>query len=74
MNTDSHAKALIIKREILKLPLKERIVYRMRYGLGKIPPRSVEDVAQELNLTVEEVEQVEASALRKLREAIANEK
>ena len=70
MNTDSHAKALIIKREILKLPLKERIIIRMRYGIGKAPKKSAEEVAEELNLTVDQVEEAETNALRKLRGAI----
>lgn len=68
MNTDSHAKALSIKRAILKLPLKEKIVFRMRYGIGKVTPKSVEEVAEELNLTVEQVVEAETNALRKLRE------
>lgn len=41
---------------------------RRRYGLDGDDPRSVEEVAKELLMTVEEVEKIETEALRKLRE------
>lgn len=58
----------VIQEYIAKLSVEERVVMRRRYGLDGEDPRSVEEVAKELLMTVEEVEKIETEALRKLRE------
>lgn len=50
-----------------KLTPREEKVVRMRYGLDDGKPRTLEDVGKEFNVTRERIRQIEAKALRKLR-------
>lgn len=47
---------------------RERRVIEMRFGLGGIEPRTLEEVGREFGVTRERARQMEAIALRKLRE------
>lgn len=58
----------VVKEYISKLSVEERVVMHKRYGLEGNEPQSVEEVAKELLMTVEEVEKIETKALRKLRQ------
>jgi RNA polymerase primary sigma factor len=62
-------------RERLNMALKmlsprERKVIELRFGLDGKKPRTLEEVAQEMNLTRERVRQLEVQALEKLRNPI----
>lgn len=62
-------------RERLNMALKmlsprERKVIELRFGLDGKRPRTLEEVAQEMNLTRERVRQLEVQALEKLRNPI----
>jgi len=46
---------------------REQKVIRMRYGLDDNHPRTLEEVGKEFNVTRERIRQIEAKALRKLR-------
>ncbi len=46
---------------------REQKVIRMRYGLDDSHPRTLEEVGREFNVTRERIRQIEAKALRKLR-------
>ena len=46
---------------------REQKVIRMRYGLDDGFPKTLEQVGQEFNVTRERIRQIEAKALRKLR-------
>lgn len=49
---------------------REREVIQLRFGLGKNPePQTLEAIGQQYKITRERVRQIEASALRKLRQA-----
>ena len=54
---------------------REREILRMRFGLDEQPPRTLEEVGQQLGITRERVRQIEGEALVKLRVEIekANE-
>jgi RNA polymerase primary sigma factor len=46
---------------------REAKVLRLRYGLDDGRPRTLEEVGREFNVTRERVRQIEAKALRKIR-------
>ncbi len=48
---------------------REALVLRLRFGLDNEDPCSLEEISRRLNLTRERIRQLEARALRKLREA-----
>ena len=68
MINDQKVVRAVIQAYIAKLSLDERVVMRRRYGLDGNDPKSVEEVAKELLMTIEEVEKIETKALRKLRQ------
>ena len=51
---------------------RERQILRLRYGLDRGEPRTLEEVGAELNLTRERIRQIERSALAKLRHPLAD--
>ncbi len=61
----------ILKEELLAvietLTPREQKVIRLRYGLDDSHPRTLEEVGREFNVTRERIRQIEAKALRKLR-------
>jgi RNA polymerase primary sigma factor len=66
------AAAQILLREQLlavieTLTPREQKVIRMRYGLDNNHPRTLEEVGREFNVTRERIRQIEAKALRKLK-------
>ncbi len=46
---------------------REQKVIRLRYGLDDSHPRTLEEVGKEFNVTRERIRQIEAKALKKLR-------
>ena len=54
--------------EVLEtLTPREQKVIRLRYGLDDSHPRTLEEVGKEFNVTRERIRQIEAKALRKLK-------
>jgi RNA polymerase primary sigma factor len=55
-------------QEALKiLPPRQRLIMRMRYGIGFNSEYNLEEIGKTLNLTRERVRQLETEALRRLR-------
>ena len=50
------------------LPARERDVLKFRYGIGSDRSHTLEEVGKEFNVTRERIRQIEAKALRKLRQ------
>ena len=52
-----------------QLPLdeREREILRLRFGLDRGEPRTLEEVGEHFNLTRERIRQIEARAMSKLR-------
>jgi len=65
------AAAALLPIEITRLlsPLdgREREILRLRFGLDRGEPRTLEEVGEHFNLTRERIRQIEAKALRQLR-------
>ena len=68
---DDAATHSMLKGQILSvietLTPREQKVIRLRYGLDDGNPKTLEQVGQEFNVTRERIRQIEAKALRKLR-------
>ena len=66
-----HAADSLLADEINRLlaPLDEReaTILRLRFGLGRGSPRTLEEVGRHFNLTRERIRQIEAKAMSKLR-------
>ena len=62
----------LLKEQLLAvietLTPREQKVIRLRYGLDDGHPRTLEEVGREFNVTRERIRQIEAQALRKLRQ------
>jgi RNA polymerase primary sigma factor len=58
-----------INRVLDILPERQRLIMRMRYGIGFGDQHNLEDIGKVLNLTRERVRQLEVEAIRKLRAA-----
>ncbi len=56
-----------VDRLLSSLTSREREILRMRYGLDRGDPRTLEEVGAELHLTRERIRQIERRALAKLR-------
>jgi RNA polymerase primary sigma factor len=58
-----------LARALHILPPRDRLVLRLRFGLGTTRPQTLEEIGQRLGLTRERVRQIEHQALQRLREA-----
>jgi RNA polymerase primary sigma factor len=63
---------VIMQKESLRhvldsLPVRERQVIVMRYGLDGTPPRTLEEVGRAFNVTRERIRQIENNTLKKLQ-------
>jgi len=56
-----------ISRLLNALDSREREILRLRYGLDRGEPRTLEEVGEHFNLTRERIRQIEARAMSKLR-------
>lgn len=57
----------ILNQVLDTLSERENKILKMRFGVGRDRPMTLEEVGQEFNLTRERIRQIEAKALRKLR-------
>ena len=53
---------------------REQKVLRLRFGLDDGRPRTLEEVGKEFNVTRERIRQIEAKALRKLRNPVRSKR
>jgi RNA polymerase primary sigma factor len=58
-----------VHRAVHTLPERDRVVVRLRYGIGGEGPRSLKEIGELLHLTPERVRQIEAAALARLATA-----
>lgn len=58
-----------LRRALQALPARSRRVLEMRFGLGGDPPKTLEEIGQEFDLTRERIRQLETDALKRLADA-----
>jgi len=72
------ASSSLLKEQILgilnTLTPREQMVLRLRYGIDDSHPRTLEEVGKEFGVTRERIRQIEAKALRKLRNPTRSKK
>ena len=56
-----------ISRLLAPLDEREREILKLRFGLDRGEPRTLEEVGEHFNLTRERIRQIEARAMSKLR-------
>jgi RNA polymerase sigma factor (sigma-70 family) len=56
-----------IKQVLDLLPDRQRLILRMRYGIGFSTEHNLEEIGQILNLTRERVRQLELESLKRLK-------
>jgi RNA polymerase sigma factor (sigma-70 family) len=56
-----------LDRLLRVLDEREREILRLRYGLDRTDPRTLDEVGERFNLTRERIRQIEARAMSKLR-------
>jgi RNA polymerase sigma factor (sigma-70 family) len=72
---DQAAEALLvgeISRLLAPLDEREATILRLRFGLDRGEPRTLEEVGEHFNLTRERIRQIEARAMSKLRHPSAD--
>lgn len=63
-----------VRKELETLTAREQKVLRLRYGIFDGHPRTLEEVGKVFNVTRERIRQIEAKALRKLRNISKSQK
>jgi RNA polymerase sigma factor (sigma-70 family) len=56
-----------VKRLLIGLDEREREILRLRFGLDRGQPRTLDEVGEVFSLTRERIRQIEARAMSKLR-------
>lgn len=70
----SHILREQLEEAISTLKEREQKVLRLRFGLDDDKKRSLEEIGKEFNVTRERIRQIEAKALRKLRQPLCSKK
>lgn len=60
----------LVEAALAQLPPLDGEVVRLRFGIGRLPPRSASEVAALLGISVEQVHRIELGALRALRSPV----
>jgi RNA polymerase primary sigma factor len=69
---EDKARTAMVREIVQTLDERERIVLRLRFGLDEEPPKSLDEIGDELGLSSERVRQLQNAALKKVRCRINN--
>lgn len=75
-SAEQHAMNVLLKEHlgrslVVLTPMEEKVV-RLRFGLDDDTPRTLKEVGEKLDLSRERIRQIEAVALKKLRESLSD--
>ena len=62
-----------LRKLVETLDEREGLILKMRFGLGGDPPRTLEEVSEQINRTRERVRQIQNQALAKLKEMMSDD-
>ena len=69
---EDKARTAMVREIVRTLDERERAVLRLRFGLDEEPPKSLDEIGDELGLSSERVRQLQNAALKKVRCRINN--
>ncbi|WDL99777.1 sigma-70 family RNA polymerase sigma factor [Alicyclobacillus sp. ALC3] len=64
---EQHARRQAVEQILSTLSARQRDIIRLRFGLGRFEPKTLEEVARLYGLTRERIRQIESGAMQKLR-------
>ena len=64
---DGSARTLMVRQVLQTLDEREQAILSLRFGLNEKPPKTLDEVGEELDLSSERVRQLQNAALRKVR-------
>lgn len=64
---EQHARRQAVEQMLSTLSARQRDIIRLRFGLGRFEPKTLEEVARLYGLTRERIRQIESGAMQKLR-------
>ena len=69
---EDKASTVMLREIVQTLDSREQVILRLRFGLEGDPPKTLDEIGQELGLTRERVRQLQNAALKKVRRRINN--
>jgi len=69
---DGKARTVMVRGIVQTLDEREQVILRLRFGLDEEPPKTLDEIGQELGLSSERVRQLQNVALKKVRRRINN--
>ena len=67
ISIENEERSAAIERILGTLTDREKAIIKRRFGIGQSRPETLEEIGKSLNISRERVRQLEASALKKLR-------
>jgi len=64
---DGKGRTLMVREIVQTLDEREQVILRLRFGLDDEPPKTLDQIGEELGLSSERVRQLQKSALKKVR-------
>jgi RNA polymerase primary sigma factor len=69
---EDKARTVLVREIVQTLDEREQFILRLRFGLDAEPPKTLDEIGQELGLSSERVRQLQNAALKKVRRRISN--